>query len=386
MAGKPFAKELQFSETTPNEIIGWCDDVDKQGRNLHAFAADLLRDCMSYGLAGVMVDFPNVQNVRSQYEEKMLGARPYFVRYAPENILGFRVEKVNGADRLVQLRLLESVTEPDGPFGEKVVEQVRVLEPGTWQTYRKAVTSHGETWSLHEDGITTIQEIPFVFLYGLRKSFGVGIPPLLELAHLNVEHWQSYSDQQTITHVARVPILTIIGADDAAITVGASSAVKLPINASMSFVEHSGRAIEAGRQSLADLEERMRQTGAELIVLQPGNVTATKTRSDNEANRSTLQRIVESFEDALDQALMLMSAWVGLPDGGEVELFKDFGAASLSDASAELLLKGNQAGKISDQTLTAEWKRRGILSPDLDWDDEQERIGEQGPSMGLMDA
>jgi len=31
-------------------------------------------------------------------------------------------------------------------------------------------------------------------------------PPLLDLAWLNVEHWQSASDQSNILHVARVPI------------------------------------------------------------------------------------------------------------------------------------------------------------------------------------
>lgn len=385
MSGKPFSKELKLSDKTPARIAEWADDIDLQGRNLHSFAADLLTDCMSHGISGVLVDFPKVEGVKTKADETAAGARPYFTRYAPGTVLGWRVEKRAGADRLVQLRLLETITEYDGEFGEKTVEQVRVLLPGVWQVWRKARAATGEDqWALFDEGVTTIQEIPFVFFYGLRKAFGVGMPPLLELAHLNVEHWQSYSDQQTITHVARVPILTIIGADDASITVGASSAVKLPMGASMMFVEHSGRAIEAGRQSLQDLEERMRQTGAELLVLKPGEITATQTRSENEANRCTLQRIAESFEDALNQALQFMAMWVGEPDGGSVELFKDFGAASLSDASAELLLKGNQAGKLSDQTLVSEWKRRGILSPDMDFETEKDLIDSQGPALGVV--
>ena len=187
--------------------------------------------------------------------------------------------------------------------------------------------------------------------------------------------------------MARVPILAIIGADtDTQITVGAKNAVKIPQGGEMKFVEHSGAAIGAGRQSILDLEERMRQTGAELLVLKPGDVTATQVQSENEANRCALQRIVEDFEDSLDQCLQFMAMWVNESEGGHVSMFKDFGAANLAEASAELLLKSNQAGKLSDETYFGELKRRGIVTPDATWEDEQEKIAEQGPALGTMEA
>lgn len=382
MAGKPFSKALALSEKTPERIREWCLNIDLQGRNLHSFAADLMTDCMSFGISGVLVDCPEAKGIKTKADEKAAGVRPYFTRYAPGSVLGWRTKKQNGAERLVQLRLLETITEDDGDFGERTITQVRVLTPGAWAIYRKV--ENKEEWVLHEGGTTTLKEIPFVFFYGIRKSFGVGAPPLLELAHQNIEHWQSASDQQTILHVARVPILTVIGAEnDTAITVGASSAVKLPHGADMKFVEHSGAAIAAGRESLKDLEERMRQTGAELLVFKPGQITATQVQTENEANKCTLQRIVEVFEDGIDQCLQFMADWVGEADGGDAELFKDFGAGSLSDASAQLLLQANQSGKLSNETLISEWRRRGILAPDVEFEDEQEKISGQGPALGL---
>ena len=363
-------------------MFEWLDDVDLSGRNLHAFAADVMLDCISYGLSGVLVDYPQASQVRTRADEMVTGVRPYFAHYKPQSILGWKSTKRNGMEVLTQVRLLESVEEEDGPFGTKQVEQVRVLEPGLWFVYRKI----GDSWNIHDEGTTTLSEIPFVFFYGIRKSFGIGMAPLLELAFQNIEHWQSLSDQQTILHVARVPILTVIGAnDDSQITVGASSAVKLPVGADMRFVEHSGQAIEAGRKSLLDLEERMRQTGAELLVLKPGDITATQVTSENEANRCTLQKIVEVFEDCLDQCLQYMADWVGEKEGGGVSLFTDFGAATLGEASAELLLKANQSGKLSDETMFDEWKRRGIISPENEWNDEQERIQEQGMALGMAE-
>jgi hypothetical protein len=382
MASKPFSKPVAIDEGTPPRIVEWLDDVDLSGRNLHAFAADVMLDCISYGLSGVLVDYPQASQVRTRADEMVTGVRPYFAHYKPQSILGWKSTKRNGMEVLTQVRLLESVEEEDGPFGTKQVEQVRVLEPGLWFVYRKL----GDDWIVYEEGTTTLTEIPFVFFYGIRKSFGIGVAPLLELAFQNVEHWQSLSDQQTILHVARVPILVTVGADNTSITVGASSAVGLPVGADMRFVEHSGQAIEAGRKSLLDLEERMRQTGAELLVLKPGDITATQVTSENEANRCTLQKIVEVFEDCLDQCLQYMADWVGETEGGSVSLFTDFGAATLGEASAELLLKANQSGKLSDETMFDEWKRRGIISPENEWNDEQERIAEQGPALGMVET
>ena len=384
MAAKPFSRPLTLADNVPKRMVEWLNDCDLKGHNLHVFAGQLSRDVVAYGISGVLVDYPKVSNIKTQAEEKAIAARPYFTRYAPGTVIGWKTTIISGYEKLTQLRLLETVTEDDGDFGEKVVEQVRVLYPGRWEVWRKE--DKKEDWSVFEDGVTTLNEIPFVFFYGIRKDTGIGLPPLVELAYQNVEHWQSSSDQQTILHVARVPILTIIGADDnTSITVGSKSAVKIPMNGDMKFVEHSGSAIEAGRKSILDLEERMRQTGAELLVLKPGDVTATQVTSEDQANRCTLQRIAEDMEDALDQCLQYMADWVGEAEGGNVAVFKDFGAATLAEASAELLLKTNQAGKLSDETYFNELKRRGIYAPDSTWDDEKERIDGQGAALGMME-
>jgi hypothetical protein len=72
----------------------------------------------------------------------------------------------------------------------------------------------------------------------------------------------------------------------------------------------------------------MIQAGAELLVKKPGQRTATESANDAEANKCDLQRIVEDFEDSLDQALQMMADYAKLGKGGNVTLFKDFGAAT----------------------------------------------------------
>ena len=381
MAGKPFAKELTFGDDVPPKIKEWCEDVDMQGANLHSFCADLMEEVIGYGIAGVLVDYPKTTGVRTLADEKAQGARPYWVHVRHDQILGWRTERRGGQLYTSQLRLLEWIEEPDGPYGTKTVEQVRVLEPGKWETHR---ANEKGVFVLYESGTTTLDIVPFVPFFGRRLGFMQGESPLIDLAHLNVKHWQSQSDQDTILHVARVPILAAVGVEESfELTVGGSAAVKISNpDGDLKFVEHSGAAISAGADSLKALEEQMIQTGAELLVAQPGQRTATEASNDAEANKSELQAIVERFEDSIDMALYLMARWAGMDDGGHANLFKDF--TTLSAESARTIVEMYQSGMISKATALREQQRRGVIAADVVIEDELEAVDAEGPGLGLV--
>ena len=387
MAGKPFSRPLTLE--APESILAWAEDIDRQGVNLHSFASEMFEESF-YGLAGILVEYPRmvpVKTGRTVAQVEASGARPYFVRVMHSQILGWRTESVGGRVRLSQLRLLESAEEPDGPYGVAVIPQVRVLFPGGWELWQE-VGDKGQ-WIMVDSGTTSLPEIPFVPLYGVRSGFMQGKPPLLDLAYLNVKHWQSQSDQDTILHVARVPILTArcVG-DEFALSVGASSAVNLGDNekAELKYVEHTGAAIEAGAKDLRALEDHMIQTGAELLVQKPGQRTATEDANDAEGNKCDLQRMTERFEDALDMALSFMAQYARLPDTASVSLFKDFGAASLTDASAQLVQTLQQGGLISKATAINELKRRGVLAQEVDASEEADAVEAEGPALELDDG
>lgn len=387
MAGKPFSKALTLNDAD-GRMEGWAENIDLQGNSLHVFAADGFRESLGYGLGGILVDYPRASSGgrRTVAQVEAAGERPYWVRYRHNQILGWKTESRNGAVILKQLRLLESFEEDDGDYHVKHVAQVRVLYPGRWEVWRQTEENNGKAaWVLADSGTNSLREIPFVPTYGQRVAFMVGEPPLLDLAYLNVKHWQSQSDQDTILHVARVPILAIIGADEQSqLTVGASSAVKIPVGGDMKFVEHSGAAIEAGSKALADLEQQMIQSGAELLVKKPGDRSATESANDAEGNKSDLQRMAENYEDALDQALMFTAAYARLAKPGSVKLYDGYGEATLGDASATLIKDLWQSGLISRETAVAEFKRRGELAPEVDAMVEKAKVDEEGPPLGMM--
>lgn len=377
LASKPFARPIKV-ENVPARVEEMFPNIDMMGTDLHAFCGQAMMACLRYGLHGVLVDAPEAEGVKTKADEKKAGVRPYMTHYPASSILGWRAAKNADGSYLTQLRLMEEVTEPDGLFGEQIIQQVRVLTPGAWEIWRQEKTADGtkQQWVKVKEGTTTIKVIPFVFFYGLRDGFGIGKPPLLELAHMNVEHWQSASDQQTILHVARVPILFGKGftAKDKIVVGSKAATISLNEKAELKYVEHTGAAIEAGAKAIHDLEDRMRETGAELLTERQGEVTAQQVNSEDEDNRSTMQKIAEEFEDALESCFKLMALWLGEQSTPEVEIYKDFSAADLFGKSGDLLMSAVDKKIVSKQTAREHLKRADVLAHDLDETEEIKRL------------
>ena len=383
MSGKPFSKALTYGETVPDVIRQYCDDVDMQGRNLHTFASEVLWEALAYGMCGVLVEYPQASQLATLDDERRAGVRPYFVAIKHSDILGWRQERINGAMQLTQLRIAEAAEVPDGPYGVTVVQRVRVLTPGAWELWQ-ASDGKGQ-YELIDEGANSLGSIPFVPFFGHRTGYMEGVSPLLDLAHLNVKHWQQQSDQDDSARFARKRLLVFVGMDnEESITAAANYAVRLPQGASAMVVQGSAESVTVGRSELEALEAQMIQTGAELLVSKPGQRSATEANNDAEANKSDLQRIVEGFEDGIAIALQICADWLKLPEGGRISLNKDFGAGGLSEASAQLILSLQQGGLITKATAIREQQRRGMIDSDIDPDVELEAIGEEGPPLGTM--
>ncbi len=386
MASKPFSEPMRWTDIDPVVEV-WFDNIDMQGRNLQTFSMEVFKAGLTYGITHVLVDYPKTVTqdgeslVPTLADERAMGVRPYFIHIKPSSVIGWQSDKINGAETLTQLRIIECAKEPDGDFGEKTIEQVRVLEPGYWATYRE---NDKREWLLYEEGETSLKVIPLATFYTNRTGFMQGKPPLMDLADLNVQHWNLSSDVYSLLHTASVPILTLTGVDDTAkIVIGAKAALMLPVGATAAYTEHTGAAIGAGRQALIDLEERMRTMGAELLVSAPGDMTATQSSIDTAQAQCQLGRMAESFEDVLDMALDVAAAWVGLPDQGDIDIFDDFAAAPVQGAAVQPFVAALTmlvaSDMLSKESAFEELQRYGVLNPDADWETESEKISAAAP-------
>lgn len=380
MSGKPFSKQITVAETVPSQVQDLLSSIDDKGASLHAFAFRAFREMVSHGFGGILVDHTKTDGrAKTVADAKRMGARPYWVHYKHGQILGARFQQGAAGLQMTLLRLLETIEEEDGEYGSAMVEQVRVLRPGAWEIHRKGK----DGWEVHESGTTTLDRIPFVFLLANPIGPMESRPPLKDLAYLNVKHWQQQSDQDTSIRYATKPLVYATGINSGdSITLSSDSILKLPPNATLDVAQGRAEAVTVGRNELEALEQQMIQTGAELLVATPGQRSATEASNDAEANKASLQSLVEDFEDAVDQCLQFTADWLKAGEAGSVALFKDFGAATLSDASAQLVIAMAQAGLITKETALKEQQRRGVLSPDLDVETEVALASESVPSLG----
>lgn len=369
MTGKVFAKPIVLKDNVPEQIRTMAENVDLTGRHINVFARDVFYDALQPGVSYILVDMPPAEGkTRTVAQERAEGRRPYLVHIPVERLIGWKSDTVNGAETLTQVRILECVYEPDGPFHEKEIEQVRVLEPGTWATWRRG--KEADEWVPYANGMNSLKKIAIVPVYTNRTGFMTGSPPLNDLADTNVAHWQSQSDQRNILHVARVPILFGAGiAEDSQFVIGANAMIRTSNpDAKLEFVEHTGNAIDSGDKDLKNLEFQMQTLGLQLLVPTPGGKTATGEARDDSKENSPLAMMARSLGDAIEEAFGLMGEYIGLgPDqGGEVDVNKDFGILAGALTDIPNILSAKAAGVIDQETALAELKRRGFLSDSVD--------------------
>lgn len=135
----------------------------------------------------------------------------------------------------------------------------------------------------------------------------------------------------------------------------------------LEYVEHTGAAIEAGKISLEDLENQMRQAGAKLLRAEN---TSTKsldqTHEERMQENSPLYTMASSLEDALDNILQIMAEWLGEKEGGNVDVRTelDVSAQTFDAAAATAVQSLRQGGDIRQVDAVRVLQSLKFIDPD----------------------
>ena len=389
LAGKPFTEPIKAKDDVPAIIQEKVlDDVDLQGNNLNVFCRAWFREGVAKSFCHVLVDMPRPEPLpegvpRTLADDRNQGIRPYWIMIKPEHLLFARAEVINGVETLLHVRIMEVYTEQVG-FAEVTRKRIRVLEPGKVQLWvpKKVQSGRQEEWELEDEWGTGLTYIPLVTFYADRSEFMMGKPPLLDLAWLNVAHWQSSSDQRHILTVARFPVLACSGQsgeDSDPVVVGPNRVLYNPDpQGRFYYVEHTGAAIAAGRTDLKDLEEVMSSYGAEFLKDKPNNPTATARILDSAESSSDLAAMVLLFEDIVALALSYTADWMGLgTEGGTVEIVKDFGTVLTGKDTLDALRAARASRDISRVTYLNQLRLAGVLPEEFDIDEDWDALMEE---------
>jgi len=334
-------------------------DVDLQGHDLNVWTYETARKLVRYGHVGVLVDAPQGGE-----------GRPYWVTYTPRDILGWRTEQSGNTNRLIQLRLRESVIVPDGEWGEKLVDQVRVLRPGEYELWQRNEKSE---WTRTEQGGTSLPEIPFSVAYSNRVGFMNSRPPLEDIAELNLKMYQIQSDLDNQLHISAVPMLAFFGFPSAAeeVSAGPGEAIAFPAEGRAEYIEPGGSSFDSQFRRMDQLEKQINELGLSAVLGQKLTAeTAEAKMIDRSQGDSTMMVIAQQVQDMIDNCLQFHADYLNLAQAGSCLVNRDFVGTKLDPAEQLALLQLYTAGTITQKTLLDQLAQGEVLGDDFDTDEE----------------
>jgi hypothetical protein len=361
LAGMLTRKPVRLNDVT-DTIREQLFDVDLQGNDLNTWTYETARKMIRYGHVGVLVDAPPD------------GGRPYWVTYTPRDILGFRTETVDGATRLSQLRLRETIIIPsdDSEYGEEQVEQIRLLKPGEYQIHRR--DKKGD-FRIIDEGTTSLQEIPFAVAYSNRYNTMESRPPLEDIAELNLKAYQVQSDLDNQLHISAVPMLAFFGFPSSAeeVSAGPGEALAFPAEGRAEYIEPDGKSYEAQFKRLEQIASQINELGLSAVLGQKLSAeTAEAKRIDRSQGDSTMMVIAQNMQDAIDNCLQFHAQFLGESQAGSCMINRDFLGSRLEPQEIQSLLQLYTAGTITQETLLHQLAEGEILGDDFDIEEELE--------------
>ena len=320
-------------------------DVDGCGSDLDEYARRILMCSLTYGQSHILVDYPAPSGALSLAEERQQNRRPYWIEVDPNNLYGWRLDRESNYGNLIQARIAEKAVLPDGDFGEKVYDQIRVIEPGRYRVFRKkeqieemydvsdnSVTGNFEMGSADKDyqqvesGQFSLGEIPLVTVYSGKTENLVSKPPLLDIAYLNIAHFQRQADLIHSLHVASQPMLVMEGYDDQTkdLAISVNYAMATQPGNKVYYVEPASSAFDAQSAEIKELQMQMATLGISTLSQQKFVAeSADARRLDRVDTNSMLAMVSMELEQKLQKCFNLSAEYVGI-EPPEVKISRDF--------------------------------------------------------------
>jgi hypothetical protein len=356
------------------------EDADGSGLKLDQVANRAVRSCISYGRAGLLIDYPitNGAVTKAQVEK---GVRPVMLVYYPWDIINWRVEMINAKKTLtfVVLREVLDETAEDG-FQLSTFEQYRVLsldDNGVHQAqiYRAKKTNVGSggfertaDYTPTDSKGNTFDAIPFTFIGSENNDVAPNKPPLYDLAALNIAHYRNSADYEEACYIAGqpTPVLTGLSQDwvenvlKGTVTLGSRGAIPLPVGADAKLLQaqENSMPIEAMKQK----EAQMVSLGAKLVQIQKTARTATQQIIETTSESSPLANISKNVSAAIEFGLNIAGRFVGTSETASYQLNKDFDLTSMTADDQNAVVLQWQSAAISFGEMRTVLRRAGTAT------------------------
>lgn len=360
LVGMIFRKPPEY--TLPTRMEDMLENIDGAGQSLEQISKEAASNLLEVGRHILLVDYPSIdQNIDAETERR-LGLQPTIASYPAESLINWRLEGVNGRQRLTLAVLAEYVQKEESDefaHDTDIAYRVLRLRDGvyTQQMYNEKGNPTSDEVTPLMAGGAPFDHIPLHIVGAENNKPDIDMPPLYDLAIVNIAHYQTTADhrenlfihgQLTLGITSDMGFEEFTAANPNGIKVGAR--VGHYLGQSGGF--HTATAPESSILSaeLEKLEDKMVMLGARLIQRGGQGETAEAARINASAEASTLDMLVNNLSEAIEAALEDVARFVGIdPVGIEYRLNTDFWESSLDAQTLTAIVQAGATGVIAKQ-------------------------------------
>jgi hypothetical protein len=383
----------------PEALKAFALDITLSGVALDGLAREALSEVLGPGRYGLLVEYPQVvQQPASLAAASDLNLRPYVTAYKTEHIVNWKLQRVNNAMQPVMVVLQESFEVEVDEFEAECKTQYRELRlvNGAYVQRIWRENEKKEWVQFGPDIIPTkngkpLTAIPF-FPFGPEAlTLEVQQSPILDLVDINLSHYRTAADLEHGAHYTGLPTPFIAGVqlgENEKIKIGSSQAIVSPDpQASASYMEFTGQGLGSLERLMDRKEKQMAALGARMLAPEKAGVEAANTLSmRHNGEDSVLAGIAKLVAYGLTEMLAFMAEWAGITGTVEYKLNTDYLPKGMSAQDLTALMSAWQQGGLSYQSLFENLQRSEIIAADLTPEEEQARIGTEGPTLAMVAA
>lgn len=357
-------------------------DIDGEGQHLTQMVRDALSQNLQRGRAGLLTDFTGA-GVQTEAQK----GRPYIKLFTAKEIINWRVTK--GRTSLIVLHYKEPLDSDD--FELQMTEhwiELRLIDnqANSRQWWKDGELKHGEYVVLKDATGMPLNELPWSWIGSMNNDHTPDAPPLADIAHINIKHYQTEADIAESSHIVGQPMVALTGLSDDWIenhmsdgfTVGSREGVLLPEGGSMTFAQPEERNLQL---AVAERREKqMAMLGAKLIERGTSARTATQASDEAQTDNSVLSLCVGNVEQAFNRALRFCIEFAGTGEA-YIELNKSYIAEQIDSAVLATLLNAVQSNSIPLVDFIGYLQKAGVINDDRKPEDIEDELRNKEPDM-----
>lgn len=354
------------------------DNFDGKGTNIFNFTKELSVAALRDGMCYIWCDSEKIEAPLNLLTAK--GIRPFNKILLRKDVISKRTGVKNGEAYIKQMVIKQKVEKEINEFETELVDIFIVLRENGGIIYDEKEEIIGK-WT------NNLGYVPVIPVYSAKTGYLSADIPLLDLADMNIEYFNKYSELQRTLSISASPIACIFSEDIYTgnderqkgsgvdkvkdIAIGAETAIVFRDKTTQGFEwkEPHGQAILHLMNNLVNIRTNMINL-ASGVLSEKKYMTATEVKVNEDNNNLFLMELSYSIESALNAAIKMNSDFLGKTIDIKVETNKDFELIPIDANMVDKFIQMKREGFISTETFFRELIKGEIIA-DLDIEKEK---------------